>query len=121
MEKMAKLIEKTTGLCMVGEGNDTLYYVSIGMELMDVEQSYEGVWYLTGYAPDKPAPTKEEQSSSREAAYQQIVDPITCHISRLIDEEQTEEVKTEIEALKAERAEKVAAIKAAYPYPETAA
>ncbi len=68
-----------------------------------------------------PEPTKEEQSANREVAYQQNVDPITCHISRLMDEEQTDEIKAEIEALKAERAAKVAEIKAQYPYPETVA
>ena len=39
-----------------------------------------------------PEPTKEEQSANREVAYQQNVDPITCHISRLMDEEQTDSV-----------------------------
>lgn len=65
-----------------------------------------------------PEPTKEQQSTNRETAYQQYVDPITCHISRLMDEEQTEDITAEITALKSERAAKVAEIKAQYPYPE---
>ena len=63
-------------------------------------------------------PTKEEQSRRREIAYCSMVDPITSHISRLRDQEQTEEVIAEIERLIAERDEKVAEIKRRYPYPE---
>lgn len=67
--------------------------------------------------PPAPAPTKEEQSKKRELAYKEEVDPITCHINRLKDKEQTEEIVAEIEALIAERDEKVEEIKERYPYP----
>lgn len=67
--------------------------------------------------PSPPAPTEEEQRQKREEAYTKEVDPITCHIDRLKDKEQTEEVIAEIEALKQERDEKVKEIKERYPYP----
>lgn len=67
--------------------------------------------------PPAPAPTKEEQSENRSIAYREEVDPITSHISRLRDKEQTEEVVAEISELIAERDEKVAEIKERYPYP----
>lgn len=63
-------------------------------------------------------PTHEEQRLNRADAYQAEVDPITSHISRLRDEEQTEEIVAEIEELIAERAALVAEIKERYPYPE---
>lgn len=66
---------------------------------------------------DVPAPTKEEQSEKRATAYQQEVDPITSHISRLRDMEQTEEIVAEINALITERDAKVTEIKERYPYP----
>ena len=66
---------------------------------------------------EKPAPTKEEVSEIRKRLYTNLVDPITAHINRLRDEEQTEEVIAQIEALKIERAEIVAKIKAENPYP----
>ena len=91
-----------------------------GVPEVELEQGYDGNFYAAGHVPTPPPATKEEQSTAREIAYQQEVDPITCHISRLMDEEQTDAIKAEIEALKAERAEKVAAIKAQYPYPEAA-
>ena len=62
-----------------------------------------------------PAPTKEEQSEKRAAAYTVKVDPITAHIQRLRDE--TEPDAEKIEALIIERMEKVSEIKARYPYP----
>lgn len=65
---------------------------------------------------DIPAPSDDEQSAKRELAYTKEVDPITCHINRLKDEEQTEEIISEIEQLIAERTAKVEEIKARYPY-----
>ena len=65
-----------------------------------------------------PAPTREEQSAKREQAYIAETDPIQTHIDRLKDMEQTPEIIAEIEELRIERDEKIAAIKARYPYPE---
>lgn len=65
---------------------------------------------------DVPAPTHDEQSEKRAAAYQQEVDPITSHIQRLRDMAQTEEIAAEIAELIAERDAKVTEIKERYPY-----
>ena len=43
------------------------FYKSIGMTEMEVEQAYNGAWYLKGYAPQKPEPTPQEQIQSLEA------------------------------------------------------
>lgn len=67
--------------------------------------------------PLPPAPTYDEQKQKRANAYQQEVDPITSHIDRLRDEEQTEEIVAKINELIAERAAKVEEIKERYPYP----
>ena len=116
MIKYAKIINQETGLVEVGLGTNSAFYQSIGMEEMEVEQAYDGSWYLAGYAPVKPEPTKEEQQKARQEAYTREVDPITCHIQRLSDEEQTPEVIAEIATLVEERKDKVAEIKARYPY-----
>ena len=73
--------------------------------------------YLEDEVPPKPAPTKEEQQALRAEAYKQEVDPITCQINRLKDEEHTPEVEQEISELQAERETKVEEIKERYPYP----
>ena len=116
MIKYVKIIDEETKKCDVGLGTNTEFYKSIGMTEMDVEQAYDGSWYVEGYAPEKPAPTYEEQKEARAEAYRQEVDPITSHIQRLRDDEEPDEEK--IEELIEERAEKVNEIKERYPYPE---
>lgn len=84
-------------------------------EESDIETAYNGEKYLKGYAPK---PSDEYQSERRAEAYTLEVDPITAHINRLRDKEQTEEVIAEIAKLIAERDAKVEEIKARYPYSE---
>ena len=113
MLKYAKIInEKTKEVSIALGSNYPFDYTE-----MDVEQAYNGNWYVAGYAPEEPAPTEEEQRKKREQAYTLEVDPITCHIQRLSDEEQTPEIEQEIADLKVERSEKVDEIKKRYPYP----
>ena len=69
MKKYAKVVNEETKLCEVGVGTNTSFYASIGMTEMEVEQAYNGQWYLKGYAPAKPEPTLEEQVSSLEQTY----------------------------------------------------
>lgn len=73
--------------------------------------------YLEAVENVAPVLTKEEIESIRRQLYVAEVDPITSHINRLRDEEQTEEIVAEIESLKAERSAKVAEIKENNPYP----
>ena len=117
MKKYAKIINEETKQCEVGTGTNSAYYQSIGMVEMEVEQAYDGSWYVKGYAPVKPEPTKEEQQKARQEAYKAEVDPITCHIQRLGDEEQTPEIIAEIASLVEERKAKVEEIKQRFPYP----
>ena len=118
MKKYAKIINEETKQCEVGLGTNNVFYASIGMEEQEVEQAYNGSWYIKGYAPEKPLPTYEEVRQTREALYRDQKDPITCQIQSLRDEEETEEILAEIEALKVKRAEIVAKIKEENPYPE---
>lgn len=65
MEKYAKIIDVEIGLCEVGLGdlNDPAvaeFYKSLGMEIMDVEQSADGNWYVSGEVPENPIFTKTE-------------------------------------------------------------
>lgn len=54
MLKYAKITNEETKECQVGIGTNTDFYKSIGMEEVEVEQAYDGSWYLAGYAPKKP-------------------------------------------------------------------
>lgn len=113
----AKVINEQTKQVSVGTGTNTKFYESIGMVQMKVERAFDGSWYVAGYAPQPPETTKEEISEQRRQLYISLVDPLTSQIQRLRDEEQTDEVVAEIEALKAQRAEIVAKIKEENPYP----
>ena len=55
MLKYAKIINEETKLCEVGLGTNSAFYQSIGMTEMEVEEAYDGSWYVKGYAPEKPA------------------------------------------------------------------
>lgn len=54
MKKYAKIINEETKACEVGLGTNSAFYQSIGMTEMEVEQAYDGSWYVKGYAPEKP-------------------------------------------------------------------
>ena len=69
MLKFAKITNEKTKACQVGLGTNEKFYRAIGMTEMEVEQTYNGQWYLKGYAPAKPEPTLEEQVSSLEQTY----------------------------------------------------
>lgn len=50
----AKIINEKTKEVSVGIGTNAKFYKSIGMTEMDVEQAYNGQWYVKGYAPAEP-------------------------------------------------------------------
>ena len=61
MIKYAKVTNEETKECQVGTGTNIEFYKKIGLIEMEVEQAYNGQWYLKGYAPSKPEPTLEEK------------------------------------------------------------
>jgi hypothetical protein len=65
MIKYAKIVNEETKECQVGTGTNAKFYQSIGMTEMDVEQGYNGQWYIAGYAPVEPEPTEREQMQER--------------------------------------------------------
>ncbi|MBE7703648.1 MAG: hypothetical protein E7Z89_06325 [Cyanobacteria bacterium SIG28] len=46
MLKYAEIIDKNTGLCNVGLGDNQEFYASVGMELMNIEKGFDDKWYL---------------------------------------------------------------------------
>ena len=69
MLKYAKLVNEETKQCQVGIGDNIDFYKSLGFELLDVEQAYDGSWYLSGHCPIKPEPSLEEQLNTLELKY----------------------------------------------------
>ena len=54
MIKYAQIIDDEKKKVSVGIGTDIEYYKSIGMTEMEVEEGYDGQWYVEGYAPSQP-------------------------------------------------------------------
>ena len=67
MQKYARVINAKNKMCQVGIGTNTEFYVSLGMELMQVEQGPDGNWYLAGHAPTEPEPTTAQRVAALEA------------------------------------------------------
>ena len=86
MKKYAKIINEETKACEVGLGTNSAFYKSIGMSEMDVEQAYNGQWYVKGYAPVQPEPTIDEQnaviSDKRASEYARLIDPLHAEKAR---------------------------------------
>lgn len=54
MLKYAKIENDKTKEVSVGLGTNAAFYKSIGMTEQEVEQAWDGAWYIAGYAPEKP-------------------------------------------------------------------
>lgn len=61
MLKYSKIIDEETKMCDVGIGTDIDFYKSLGFIEREVEQSYNGNWFLKNYAPQKPLEQQQEK------------------------------------------------------------
>lgn len=97
MLKYAKVVNDSTKLCDIGTGTNTEYYKSIGMIEQDVEQAWNGSWYIVGYAPSKPAEVVKQE---RIAELKQLLTDADYKGQKYLDGEYTDE---EWQAIVAER------------------
>lgn len=66
MIKYAKITNEQTGFCEVGLGTNTVFYESIGMKELDVQQSdIDNNWYLTELCPMKTDEQKNIEEKER--------------------------------------------------------
>ena len=76
MKKFAKITNEETKQVSVGTGTNTAFYQSIGMKEQEVEQAWDGAWYLAGYAPEKPVEEMQaEVRAVRNNYLEKYVDP----------------------------------------------
>ena len=73
MKKYAKIINEETKECSVGIGTNIGFYQSVGMNEMDVEQAYNGAWYLTGFCPVEP---EKSYAQKRQMEYPSVEDQL---------------------------------------------
>ena len=64
MKKYAIIIDEETKVCQVGLGDNVEFYQSLGFEEMEVEQAWNGDWYVLGYAPQKPLEAYKQEKLS---------------------------------------------------------
>ena len=106
MLKYAKIVNEETKQCEVGTGTNTEFYKSIGMTEMDVEQAYDGGWYVKGYAPVQPEPTEYEKAQARIAELKAEITSVDYkqfkYLRGELTAEEWEEVKAYIQARTAE-------------------
>lgn len=92
---LAKIINEETKQVEIGYENYADFYESIGMSEMDVEQAYNGNWYVAGYAPEKLQEVKEQEV--RAVREQYFADYVDWYQSKpLLWEEMAEEEKQDI-------------------------
>ena len=74
MKKYAIIIDEETKVCQVGLGDNVEFYQSLGFEEMEVEQAWNGDWYVLGYAPKKPleAYKQEKLNALRVLKYEKL-------------------------------------------------
>lgn len=96
MLKFAKVINNETKLCEVGLGTNKAFYQSIGMTEQEVEQAYDGKWYLQGYAPKQSVEEQNEAiRQTRESLYRASSDYLKADYDEAVARgvENTEELK----------------------------
>lgn len=107
MIKYAKIQNKETKKVSVGLGTNIDFYKLIGMEEMDVEQAYNGGWYVVGYAPEEPECEKKEKRKTELMAQLDALDLKCIRALRAIQSGNgTEDDTAKLAALEA-RAEEI--------------
>lgn len=100
MLKYAKIIDNETKACQVGSGSNIDFYKSIGMSEMDVEKAYNGIWYLSGFAPVQP---EQERILAEIKQLEETITPRNYRAAIAGDEyalNKIKEVETQIEELR---------------------
>jgi predicted S18 family serine protease len=99
----AKIINEETKEVNIGSGTNSAFYKSIGMTEMEVEQAYDGSWYVKGYVPEKP---QAEINAERISELKQLLANTDYIIIKLAEDAASrEEYAEQLEQRKAWRKE----------------
>ena len=83
----AKIENEETKQVSVGTGTNAEFYRSIGMSEMEVEQAYNGCWYVKGFAPEKPVEELQAQLRSVRNQYLEQTDKFMIADYPITDDE----------------------------------
>ena len=76
-------------------GTNAEFYRSVGMTEMEVEQAYDGAWYVKGYAPEKLAEIMQQEIRLVRNGYLQETDKYMI-VDYPLTEEERQKVKVKI-------------------------
>ena len=74
MRLLAKILNEETKQVNVADLRQKEHFEKIGFSEQEVEQAYDGSWYLKGYAPEKPTEQKEAEVRSVRNQYLEQTD-----------------------------------------------
>lgn len=75
MKQLSKITNENTKQVEIGYVQNEAFYLERGFTEQEVEQAYNGAWYIKGYAPEKPVKQKQaEVRSVRNDYLKQYVD-----------------------------------------------
>lgn len=100
----AKIIDKETSQCQVGIGTNSSFYEAIGMEPMDVEQAWDGNWYLKDRVPEKPQDLINRERIVELKAYLVKTDYVAMKLSEVEGEDRAALLNTYADVLAKRRA-----------------
>ena len=109
----AIVTDEKTKVVSVGIGTDTKFYESIGMTDMEVEQAYDGNWYVKGYAPDFSRQIKLDKTSQLAADYEAARFELGKYYMEAFlegDVDTQKEIKVELDNLKAQYDDEMASL-----------
>ena len=102
----AKIINEKTKQCEVGIGTNAKFYQSIGMIEMEIEQAYNGNYYIKGYCPKKP---QEIINQERIAELEKYLTTTDWYAIRYADT--GEEIPTEIKKARQDAREEISKLR----------
>lgn len=79
MKHLSKITNLETKQVEIGYKEDEAFYIENGFSYQEVEQAYNGAWYLKGYAPEKPV---EEKEAEVRAERDRRIDAVRWRIER---------------------------------------
>ena len=106
MIKYAKIINEETKQCEVGVGTNAEFYKSIGISEMEVEQAYNGNYYIKGCCPKKP---QEIINQERITELEEYLTTTDWYAIRFADT--GEEIPTEIKKARQDAREEISKLR----------
>ena len=93
MLKYAKILNQETKEVSIALGTNIKFYKSIGMTEMEVEEAYNGKWYIKGYAPEKPVDIQNKERVAELKRFLSSTDYVACKLIETIDESEFQDLK----------------------------